>query len=67
MRKKHNPENLLLKDERFVEWKKEEECKSEPEKTIAERIKLKHMKKSYLTRHCLLLIMILMNLLISRS
>ena len=40
MRKKHNPENLLLKDERFVEWKKEEECKSEPEKTIAERIKL---------------------------
>ena len=30
MRKKYNPENLVLKDERFVESKKEEESKWQP-------------------------------------
>ena len=67
MGEKYNPKNLLLKGQRFIESKKEEKSKSQPEETTARRVKLKdkkHMIKTYLTCHCLLLIMILMNLLI---
>ena len=38
---KYNPKNVLLKGQRFVESKKEEKRKSQPEEAIAERAKLR--------------------------
>ena len=64
---KYNPKNLLLKGQKFTESKKEEKSKSQPQETIVERVKLrerKEMIKTYLTRHRLLLMMIMINLLI---
>ena len=39
---KHNPKNLLIKGQRFIE--DEEKRKLQPEKTTAERVKLKRQK-----------------------
>ena len=41
MGEKYNPKNLLLKGQRFIELKKEEKSKSQPEESIAERVKLR--------------------------
>ena len=43
MGEKYDPSNLLIKGDRFTEWKKEdkEKSKSQPEETIAKRVKLK--------------------------
>ena len=30
-----------MKDQRFFEWKKEEKSKSQPQETIAERVKIR--------------------------
>ena len=66
MGEKYNPKNLLIKGQRFIESKKEEESKSQLEKTCR-KSKIKKKKQiinTYLIRRCLLLMMILMNLLI---
>ena len=42
MDKKDNPENLLIKGQRFIE--EEEKNKLHPEKAIAERVTLKRQK-----------------------
>ena len=39
---KHNPKNLLIKGQRFIE--DEEKRKLQPEKTTAERVKLRRQK-----------------------
>ena len=44
MGEKYNLKNLLLMGQRFVESKKEEKSKSQPEETIAERVKLRRQK-----------------------
>ena len=44
MDEKHDPANLLLQGQRFNLLKKEEKSKSQPEETIAERVKLKNTK-----------------------
>ena len=46
MGKKYNPSNLLIKGYRFIESKKEdkEKSKSQPQETIAERVKLRRQK-----------------------
>ena len=43
MGKKYDSKNLLIKGQRFIESKKEgeEKSKSQPEETIAERVKLR--------------------------
>ena len=41
MGEKYNPKNLLLKGQRFIELKKEQKSKSQPEESIAERVKLR--------------------------
>ena len=38
MGKKYNPKNVLLKGQRFIESKKEEKNKSQPEENIAENL-----------------------------
>ena len=43
MDKKYDPENLLLQGQRCIESKKEK-SKSQPEETIAERVKLRRQK-----------------------
>ena len=44
MGEKYNPKNILLKGQRFIESKKEEKSKSQPEESIAERVKLRRQK-----------------------
>ena len=44
MDEKYDPANLLLQGQRFNLLKKEEKSKSQPEETIAERVKLKNTK-----------------------
>ena len=44
MGEKYNLKNLLLMGQRFAESKKEEKSKSQPEETIAERVKLRRQK-----------------------
>ena len=44
MGEKYNPKNLLSKDQRFIESKKEEKSKSQSEESIAERVKLRRQK-----------------------
>ena len=41
MGEKYNSKNLLLKGQRFIELKKEQKSKSQPEESIAERVKLR--------------------------
>ena len=43
MDKKYDPENLLLQGQRCIKSKKEK-SKSQPEETIAERVKLRRQK-----------------------
>ena len=45
MGEKYNPKNLLLKGQKFIELKKEEKSKSQPEETIVERVKLRKQKE----------------------
>ena len=45
MSEKYNPKNLLLKGQKFIELKKEEKSKSQPEETIVERVKLRKQKE----------------------
>ena len=40
-KKKRLTKSLLLKGQRFIESKKEEKSKSQPEESIAERVKLR--------------------------
>ena len=46
MDKKYDPSNLLIKGYRFIDSKKgnKEKSKSQPEKTIAESVKLRRQK-----------------------
>ena len=44
MDKKFDPENLLLRGQRFNVLKKKEKTKSQPEESIAERVKLRTQK-----------------------
>ena len=46
IRKKYDPKNSLIKGQRLIESKKEDKqkSKSQPEKTIAERVKLGRKK-----------------------
>ena len=44
MGKKYNPENVLLKGQRFIESKKEEKNKSQPEENIAENLNWRRQK-----------------------
>ena len=44
MGEKYNPKNLLSKDQRFIESKKEEKSKSQSEESIAERVKFRRQK-----------------------
>ena len=48
MGEKYNPNNLLIKGQRFIKSKKEDEekSKSQPEETITERVKLKKVNHS---------------------
>ena len=71
MGNKYDPKNLLIKGQRFIKSKKEDEekSKSQPEETISERVKLRRQiaDETCLTRHRLLLMeimTILRNLLI---
>ena len=41
MGEKYNSKNLLLKGQRFIELKKEQKSKSQPQETIAEKVKLR--------------------------
>ena len=41
---KFNSKNLVLKGQRFIELKKKEKSKSQPEETTAERVKLRKQK-----------------------
>ena len=43
-KKKRLTKSLLLKGQRFIESKKEEKSKSQPEESIAERVKLRRQK-----------------------
>ena len=47
MNEKYDPKNLFIKGQTFIELKKEDEekSKSQPEETIAERVKLKRQKE----------------------
>ena len=46
MGEKYKPSNLLIKGHRFIELKREdkEKCESQPEITIAERVRLRRQK-----------------------
>ena len=44
MDKKYDPENLLLKGQRFTQVKKKEKSKSLSEESIAVRVKLRRQK-----------------------
>ena len=44
MGEKHNSKNLHLKGQRYIESKKEKKSKSQPEETIAKRVKLRRQK-----------------------
>ena len=46
MGKKYDPKNLLIRGQRLIELKNKDEgkSKSQPEKTVAERVKLRRRK-----------------------
>ena len=59
MGEEYNPKNLLLKGQIFIESKKEEKSKSQPQESIAERVKLRRQKaleiEDKVDMHCLLI------------